>query len=210
MADFNRIYLDSNVLIASNWPKLSGVLESIFTLADIFRIEIYLPEAVEAELQAHWLRIFREKCLKITKASAEVNKYLSDLGEEEVSLNFKEEQQALAAYSKKVDQTKHVWNIRNVPLTSRSIAELFAIVVRQFSPFREADIGFKDAVIYFSIIDQLRTDAAHGGAFVSADRIFLDAKMQELVKAAEVSLAVYTDLSDLHTELTLIRQKIMD
>ena len=67
-----------------------------------------------------------------------------------------------------------------MPLTSRSIAELFAIVVRQFSPFREADIGFKDAVIYFSIIDQLRTDAAHGGAFVSADRIFLDAKMRRV------------------------------
>jgi hypothetical protein len=202
MAVFDRIYLDSNVLIASQWPKLSGVLETIFTLADIFRVEIYLPKAVEAELEAHWLRIFREKCLKVNKASVEVNKYLSALGEEEVSLNFADERQALAAYSKKVEQMKSVWNIKNVPLTPRSVEELFEIVVRQFSPFNEGDIGFKDAVIYFSIIDHLRTDAAHVGAFVSADRIFLDVRIRGLAKAAEVSLDVYTDLSDLHTALS--------
>ncbi len=201
MADFNRIYLDSNVLIASNWPNLSGVLESIFTLADIIHVEIYLPEAVEAELEANWLRIFRKKCLTVNKASADVNKYLSDLGEE-VGLNLPDEQQALAAYSKKVQQTKRLWNIRNVPLTSRSVRELFEIVVRQFSPFQEGDIGFKDAVIYFSVIDQLKADAAHGGAFVSADRIFLDVHIQGLAKAEKVSLAVYSDLNDLRTELS--------
>jgi hypothetical protein len=202
MADFDRLYLDSNVLIASNWPNLSGVLESIFTLADIFRVEVYLPKAVEAELEAHWLRIFREKCFRVNKASAEVNKYLDELGEKEVSLNVATEQQAMAAYSKKVEQIKSVWNIRNVPVTSRSVDELFEIVVRQFSPFNEGDIGFKDAVIYFSIIDHLKADAAHVGAFVSADRIFLDVRIRGLAKAAAVSLDVYTDLGDLHTELT--------
>jgi hypothetical protein len=202
MANFDRIYFDSNVFIASNWPKLSGILENVFILAEVLGVEIYLPAAVEAELEAHWLRIFREKCLRVNKASAELNKYLSDLEKEEVSLTFADEQQARAAYSKRVEQTQDAWNIRNVPITSRSVQELFEILVRQFSPFNEGDMGFKDVVIYFSIIDHLRTDAGHVGAFVSVDRIFLHEKIQGMANAAAVSLHVYTDLSDVQTELS--------
>ena len=38
MTNFNRIYFDSNVLIASNWPKLSAALGETFDLADILRV----------------------------------------------------------------------------------------------------------------------------------------------------------------------------
>jgi hypothetical protein len=56
VANFNRIYLDSNILIASNWPKLSAELENFFDLALLLDVKIVLPEALEIELEEHWIR----------------------------------------------------------------------------------------------------------------------------------------------------------
>jgi len=68
MASFTRIYFDTNVLIAANWPNPSAALERLLGLAQVFKVAIVVPKAVEDELEAHWNRLFDEKSTKAKKA----------------------------------------------------------------------------------------------------------------------------------------------
>lgn len=65
MAHINRIYLESNILIRANWPRVSAGVENLFHLAQILDVDIHLPQAVEVELENHWIRDFDQKCARI-------------------------------------------------------------------------------------------------------------------------------------------------
>ena len=53
MLPFNRIYFDSNPLITAGWPRLSAELENLLRLALRFKVALFLPQAVELELEEH-------------------------------------------------------------------------------------------------------------------------------------------------------------
>ncbi len=75
MAPLTRIYFDTNILIAANWPKPSAALERLLSLAQPFKVGIFVPKAVEDELEAHWNRLFDEKYTKAKKSFADLIKH---------------------------------------------------------------------------------------------------------------------------------------
>jgi len=56
--EFKRAYFDTNVLMAENSPYSSTNLTQYFWLAASLRVRHFLPDLVERELEARWLRTF--------------------------------------------------------------------------------------------------------------------------------------------------------
>ena len=131
-----------------------------------------------------------------------MNTHLGDILDDVPNLKFADDAEALAAYLKRVEAIKKANNVATVPLTSRRTEEFFDLAVRQHPPFKEGDRGFKDTVIYLSVIDHLKASPNQTGAFVSADDIFQHAKAGELARAATVSLETYGSLTDLNSQLS--------
>ena len=71
-ASFTRIYFDTNPLITANWPKPSAALENLLTLAELLKVGIFVPKAVEDELEAHWNRLFDEKDARAKKSFSDL------------------------------------------------------------------------------------------------------------------------------------------
>lgn len=201
MLHFKRIYFDSSVLIFSNWPKISSALERVFDLSRFFKVGLFFPRTVEDELEVHWVNSFRDRCLKAHNATEGVKKYVAGLVKEEGSIVLPSQEVALDGYRKLAQQVKEEWKIETVPYPSRDVGELLKMAVQHQPPFSKEDKGFKDAIIYLSVIDHLAKTPSEFGAFISGDRIFADEKVDDLAKSAGVSLIRYSNTDDLYNEL---------
>lgn len=209
MPPFTRIYFDTNVLIAANWPKPSAALERLLSLAQVFKVSVFVPKAVEDELEQHWNRLFDERYTKAKKSFADLKKHAaeSDVNLDDVAVVKKDV--AIAAYQKKGKKLKEEWKIETVPLTLRATDELFRMAVCDEPPFQEKDVGFQDTIIYLSVLDHLVKEPKHVGAFISQDRIFSDPKVLDHAKAAGVSIEVYTNIEDVYKELDNRLESVM-
>jgi hypothetical protein len=201
MSRFRRLYIDTSVLISSNWPRISTNLERIFQLCDLVRVDLFLPKPVEDELQTYWLETYRDKCRKAYNAHEEISKHLSFL-KHDWKPTFPTEEAVMEEFRKRTQEIKEKWKIGSIPLTSRNLDEIFRFAVEHHAPFAKEDKGFKDTVIYFSVIDHLAKTASIQAAFVSFDKIFGDPKVTELTKSIGVDLAMYSNIEDVDKELT--------
>src|SRR4051812_8335911 len=50
------IYFDTNILRGAGWPKLNAQFLQVINSAEWFKIPLYLPEVVLAELEGQWVR----------------------------------------------------------------------------------------------------------------------------------------------------------
>jgi len=201
MARFRRLYFDTSVLVSSNWPKISAGLESIFELCHMLRVDLILPKPVEDEIEVYWLETFRDKCRKTHNANDEVTKHVVEIVKVDWTLTLPTEKIAIEGYHKLTQEVMKKWKINSIPLTARNIGEVFKFAVQHHAPFAKQDKGFKDAVIYLSVIDHLVKTPSVAGAFVSGDKIFRDSQVGELAKSTGVSLATYSNTDDLYNEL---------
>jgi len=199
MAHFKRLYFDTNILISSNWPRTSAALERVFDLAKLFKVQLCFPKLVEDEFDAHWIEAFRGKCSKLRNATEELRKYAAGFIKEDFDLPKEEE--AFQAYRKLSQETKTEWKIETIPVTSRNNDELLKMAVEYQAPFAKDDRGFKDAIIFLSIIDDLAKHPSVVGAFLSEDKIFKDTRIGDATKAAGVSLVIYSNPDAVYNEL---------
>lgn len=197
MPFFTRIYFDSNILIAASWPNASAGLANLLSLAQLLKVNVFLPKAVEDELEAHWSRLFDEKYSKANKSLADLTKHAA---EQEVkslaNLDIANKDAALAAYREKVATLKNEWKIETSPLTPRPTDELFCMAIHDQPPFQKGDIGFQDAVIFFSVIDHLTKQPDHVAAFVSRDAIFADHGVLKHAKSAGVTVEIFATIDE--------------
>jgi len=201
MASFTRIYFDTNVLIAANWPKPSAALERLLSLAQPFKVGIFVPKAVEDELEAHWNRLFDEKYTKAKKSFANLIKHAPESNVNPDDVPVVKKDAALAAYRESVKTLKEEWKIETVPLTVRPTDELFRMAVCDEPPFQKGDVGFQDTVIYLSVIDHLLRETHHIAAFISQDGIYSDPRIVDLAKAAGASIELYTKIDEVYQAL---------
>ena len=198
MNRFDHVYLDTNILIASNWPKLSAALENLFELAQVLAVKVLVPEAVEAELEQHWIRNLDKKYNGIDRTIKDFENYLTEAERSDIKLALPDKEKALASYRRRVDEIKKIWELESLPVTTRSTTELFRMAARRDAPFKEEGAGFQDAVIYLSVIDDLARSPKRIGALVSQDSIFKSKKdeLVESAKSSEVALEIYHSLQD--------------
>lgn len=161
---FDRIYFDSEPLVAARWPRLSAELVNVLGLARVLGIGVFLPEATERELEAQWLRQARELSSKFaahTRDIVEPNRYtLPELDVLRVD------------YLEKVGAAKAQSNIQTVPLPRRTLGEIFEHWVAASIMAESKVAHLKDTAVYQSVVEHLEKEPGHSGAFVSKDGHF--------------------------------------
>ena len=138
MVTFDPIYFDTSVLIAANWPNLSAALERLLLLADVLKVKVFLPEAVQHELDEHWFRIFSDKCGKAKKVMEEVNKYITNIVENQCNMVLPDSKLALSGYSERVRRLREEWKIKPSHLQHGVLMNCLRWLYRIMRPFRKA------------------------------------------------------------------------
>jgi PIN domain len=171
----SAIYLDSQPVSAGDGFALPAATEEILELARAVRVEILVPEAVLIELTVQFERSLRSATEDLREASRRHSRLLGvrDMPViDDVEANLKRHRQGL-------DDFLQRFGVRVVPFPQRSNRELFLLAAQRKRPFRESgkgvtDAGFKDAVIFLSVADDLR-DNPRSAAFISRDPDFAGA-----------------------------------
>ena len=201
MLRFRHIVLDSNPLRAAGWPRLTADLENLLQLARFFKIPIYIPKAVELELQEFWKDGFRKRVEKLqsaidtVKKSFPENRTLQELQPPRLDDLMKEQ----------MERGKRIaaeWGIQEIGFTQDSAQKLFEMAAAKAPPFRQEGAGFKDAVIFFSIVDHFEQAAKMplegpvSVALVTADSDFNEGLLKQ-AQSRGVAITVFKDVPDL-------------
>lgn len=203
----NRVYFDSSVLRAENWPYLSSKLERLLGLADALEVRVLLPLAVERELENNWFRALRKKRDEIMGRVQAFNTY----GAKIVSLlgvsGLQKEEEILPAYRRLIGELKSKWKIKTIPFTSRSTEAIFNDAIRRIAPFQHEGKGFQDAVIWYSVIDDLAKRPGQMGAFVSQDEDFREEPLMESAAASGARIKLYKSVDEV---AQVIQERIVE
>lgn len=200
LSNFDRLYFDTNALLAAGWPRLSRQLFTVVTLAKHFRVELYLPEATKLELEEHWIRDVQEKRDTLMSSLTKLNKLTGA-----VSSNFDirpsfNERELRDRYKRKVYGVTRQF-FKPVPFAARTVQDYFGAACRQTPPFKREGAGFQDSVIFSSLIEHLRNSPAKDAVLVSNDGIFKDARITKEIKAADLHLTVIETLDKVEEQL---------
>jgi hypothetical protein len=113
---FDRIYFDSNELIASAWPYPRLQKPGLFWLSAKLGIDLYLPDPTELELEAHWIRKYEAHCTEITTRVEKFNKHIRRVIAEPVKITLTDRDPARAAYRAHVENLKTSYSLKKAPL----------------------------------------------------------------------------------------------
>ncbi len=168
----NIIYLDLNALNPKQWPEIRGRLTSFLALSDQLGIAVSMPRAVVNELEAHVRRNFRSNRKKVCVAMARLNELCgksNPQGEIETLLS---EEYLESHFGQWIAEFTSTWNIQVCGLPSVSTETLFRAANEQALPVESEGKGFKDAVIFCSVLEDLA-----GTSYERAILITDDAKL---------------------------------
>lgn len=201
---FQRLYFDSNVLIRARWPTGSAELETLATLGRDVGVELFLPEPVAQELDAHWLREFRRARSRASSGVGEFDKLVAQVSSQRPALTLPNEGAVRADYGQAVQAIQRRLDLKRSPATARPTAVFFDLAVRRAPPFGDEGRGFQDAVILFSVIDHLRAADAAGvvAGLVTGDKMLGDPEARRLVQAEGVVIEVFEDMEPVIGRLT--------
>ncbi len=191
---FKRAYFDTNVLVADNWPHLSTNLTEYFWQSDILKVRNFVPDLVERELEARWLRAFKQKVEELNRKTSDINRHLLRPTVEAAVPSVEE---AIANYRSIVQQIRQAHQIDSVPLPrTTNVAEFVRMAIERHPPFeREKEKGFQDAVILMSIVEHLQ-ESPEPSILVSNDKIFGSPEIQDLLKARSMQLEVVRSIEE--------------
>jgi hypothetical protein len=193
------IYFDTNVLIAAGWPHVSAQLLEALTLADLLGWEVSLPEPVLQEANEHWRR-------KLVEAWRDASSEIRNLNGKASSLVVFEKLKPLP--SRETLETEltnivqdFVRRVAIVPMTQRSTREFFSEAIQKVATFDEKGRGFQDAVILYSILDDMKLRKIKSALLVSNDADFERIECAEVIKLSGVSLRIARGLDELRMVL---------
>ncbi len=188
-----RIYFDTSILIKANWPHLSAQFTSCNRIAKVLKIKTILPEPVELELEAKWLRDLRKKREDLLAVVKGIDKHLY-LNRSEAQIDLIDDTTARKAYLELTKAVKAVHGLETISYLRDNVAELLEMSLSRRPPFsRDKDVGFQDAIILLSVLHDLEV-TGESGALVSADKAFQNAEVQKLATAKGARLALFNSL----------------
>jgi hypothetical protein len=156
-----------------------------------------IPEPVEVERQEQWLREFREAAASAKTAASSLMEHLRHISSAKYDPPIIDEASLKAEYKRVAEKVKNAHAIRSAPFSERSLSEVFGLSVVRQPPFekkKDVVIGFQDAVILLSVVDDIRR-LGKASAFVSSDKVF--EKCQPLLLANDVDLRMVPGLQSI-------------
>jgi len=201
------IALDSSALRDAGWPGLSADLENLLRLAPMFKSNVCVPEAVLLELEDFWRRSHQKRFDKAQAAMQAIEKIARN-PELLRQLQIYDVDGLLADSTEDSAALIQRWGIQVIPITPRPVNEFFRMAARKEPPFQEKGVGFKDAVIFFSLIDHLIGKRGRGNdgsvllALVSGDSDFRDESLVRVARNAGVNLSVVGSVQEMNQRIT--------
>jgi len=194
--DFNRVYLETEPLLAGPWPRVSKALETALRLCQQFGVEIFLPAPVLEQLEAHWRRALNEALKAAAAGRSRVEKLCARVGVTIPPDEVPSSEETLSKYEGAVGDFLSTWSIQQAPVTTRPIAELFTLAVGLRPPFEAEGKNFQDAVILLSAVDHLLANPV-GALFLSADGDFRNVSFEDYLGAGKARLRLCPSIADL-------------
>jgi hypothetical protein len=149
-----RVYLETSAVIGPGWPPWHGKIEALASLVATLGATLILPTCVEREAEEHYIREARKDDDKMKSLLERVP---PGVRRELASMDHVRD-----AYRAAREEWKTSLGIQPCPITTCSVTDLFEEAITYQSPFKEdgGGIGFQDAVIFHSVVDDQRK---HGG-----------------------------------------------
>jgi hypothetical protein len=194
-----RIYFDTNAVF--RWPNPPQKWWQTANLTTYTGTELFLPETVEGELEAQFLRRLGEiitairssyRDFKVTCINTIPVPIPEFMAADEQRRHFRQRSEAIKA----------LYNIKSVPLTKTELPLFVDMAINRKAPFEEKIVGkdkgrerfvtgLQDAVILFSVLDHMATASKDiRCAFVSDDDIFQKAEVRALIASRNIDLEI--------------------
>jgi hypothetical protein len=205
---FLAIFPDTNIFLP-RWPSEPSGLADLLSTAAVFKIPVYLLEAVELELEAHWLR---EAQSAIDKVKAQKEKLPTQLSAV-CKLEIPTMPEVISVYKREAEATKSRLDVARAAFPETTLRKLFDMAIKHEHPFAAEGKNFQDAVIITSVLDFSQREGFAKVAFVSCNRNDFDpVKLRHLASGYNVDLKYYASLDALRAELNphldeMFRQK---
>jgi len=170
---FRRIYFDTNVLLENGWPSLSSRLANVLSFSKGLGVTLHIPEVVYAELAACRRRDYISEQ---QQAASKVRNLRAQLSELNVDPSAVQEvpdvlTAALNGYCDIVEGLKQEFTVCGLPTIN--MADLVAKAAGYELAFEDNDKGFKDTLIFLSVVEDLKhASPALSAVFVSKDGVF--------------------------------------
>jgi hypothetical protein len=163
---FARAFFDTSFLLRGGWPASDSPLTEIFQLVRELDATILIPEVVELEMESLWMRKLYE-----VHNDEEVTKRTKGIVRDGV-LRPAAWEIIKQDYRAVVGRLNTKWSISEVRTTTQSMRDAVSYLIA--SEPREESIrsGFRDTVIYLSVVDRLVSDTPLKGVLITADTGF--------------------------------------
>jgi len=192
-----RIYLDSNALF--RWPGPANDVFSLLGMTKWLKTELYIPEAVEAELEGQFVRSVNSVCGEMESRLKELKKICRDIIDVPFDVPQANKRELREAFRIRSGQVKAHYAMTTIPTVGASVGTLLTMAVNRDVPFEECTIskdrkcvgGFQDAVILFSILDHMKSATAeYRCAFVTDDGVFHRPAMRKFLDEQQSTLEI--------------------
>jgi hypothetical protein len=202
-----RIYFDTNIL--RHWPHPPNDIYSIFRAAKWLGTELFMPEVVEGELRAQFVRSVNAAYDAANQNLKEITKLCRDIIAVDIQGTRPSDDELYEAFNKRSDQMKAHFGISVIPLPQLDIGMLVDMAITRTAPFEERTVGadkivtgLQDAAILFSVLDHMKTaPESDRCAIISNDKIFHAAKTRKLVQLTGTRLEAFKTISALFDDL---------
>ena len=115
----------------TSWPGEPPALADLLSTASIFNIPVYLLEAVEIELEAHWIRDMRSSFDKLNSAMGKLPTPLRPLS----LLQMPSDTDAIGHYKTAANKMKNTLGLRNAGFPETSLKDVFQMAINHEHPF---------------------------------------------------------------------------
>jgi hypothetical protein len=174
---FTFVYFDTEPLRAGAWPILRSAAVTLTSLVQEVGLTLCLPEPVEAELNAQFMRDFTEIDGEILRAWTALERLFRRANASPSGTPHRPaEAEARQAYDRAVDTAIATHQLTRSSRSLRELDEYFQLALNQTPPFNKGGGGFKDALILLSVIDDLLGRGASAGLLVTRDGDFKEAE----------------------------------
>jgi hypothetical protein len=160
----------------------------MFGMARFLGVSVFLPDVVEAECEAEWLRRFDVRPKQLTGALDALAAHTGSFKRPRIELPSVAE--ARADYLRRTEVTKDAFGIVTSTLTGRPLADLILNAAQHAFPFPASDSGFRDAVILLSVLEHVGAAAEPILVFLVSDDTFFAAKGTALPNGSEIRTVV--------------------
>lgn len=161
------LYFDSNSLIKGAWPRLRG-LHEVFSVCRKNGLQLAIPEPVRRELRAQFVR-------DASKQKGEIERLGRRMLESPDGV-VEAIDQFVQSYDRLVETIYATFDIWKIPITDRPIDFLFEHALQQNAPFGDKGENFKDVVIFYTILDDIKRNRWMRAALITSNGHFRNAE----------------------------------